>query len=119
MAGGLARFYVVDAEAADDVERGSWAAGLHQDIEDDFGPARKHAADTRLKSAFARFCRRHSIGELPQLWHVVHGEMSLIGPRPLTLRELREFYGETAETPMSRTGCGTDLDKSEDYSPLP
>jgi exopolysaccharide production protein ExoY len=71
--------------------------GWIEQIEDDFGPARKHAADARVKSAFARFCRRHSIDELPQLWHVVHGEMSLIGPRPLTLRELREFYGETAE----------------------
>jgi lipopolysaccharide/colanic/teichoic acid biosynthesis glycosyltransferase len=66
-------------------------------IEDDFGPERKHAADTRVKSAFARFCRRHSIDELPQLWHVVRGEMALIGPRPLTVRELRQFYGETAE----------------------
>jgi len=71
--------------------------GWIERIEDDFGPGRKHAADARVKSAFARFCRKHSIDELPQLWHVVRGEMSLIGPRPLTLREVREFYGETAE----------------------
>jgi exopolysaccharide production protein ExoY len=72
-------------------------AGWVERIDDELGPARKQAADARVKSAFARFCRRHSIDELPQLWHVVRCEMSLIGPRPLTLREIREYYGDSAE----------------------
>ncbi|MDE3166580.1 MAG: sugar transferase [Acidobacteriota bacterium] len=46
--------------------------------------------------AFARFCRRHSIDELPQLWHVAAGAMSLIGPRPMTRAELRRHYGKDA-----------------------
>lgn len=60
-------------------------------------PATKTALDARVTSRFARWCRRHSLDELPQLWHVVRGEMSLVGPRPLTRRELTERYGRSAE----------------------
>jgi len=62
-------------------------------IEDEAGPAQKRAADPRVSGWFARFCRRHSIDELPQLWHVITGEMALVGPRPVTPAELREYYG--------------------------
>jgi exopolysaccharide production protein ExoY len=62
-------------------------------ISDESGPALKGARDPRVRSRFARFCRRHSIDELPQLWHVLNGEMSLVGPRPMTARELRRYYG--------------------------
>jgi exopolysaccharide production protein ExoY len=54
---------------------------------------RKEAADPRIGNGFARFCRRHSIDEIPQLWHVARGEMSLVGPRPLTRLELNLYYG--------------------------
>jgi exopolysaccharide production protein ExoY len=65
-------------------------------IDDHQGPYRKRADDPRVGNAFARFCRRHSIDELPQLWHVVTGEMSLVGPRPVTECELERYYGEDA-----------------------
>jgi lipopolysaccharide/colanic/teichoic acid biosynthesis glycosyltransferase len=53
----------------------------------------KRSCDPRVSSRFAAFCRRHSIDELPQLWHVFRGEMSLVGPRPLTRAELVRHYG--------------------------
>ncbi len=66
-------------------------------INDEAGPSQKHPADPRVQSWFARFCRRHSIDELPQLWHVIRGEMALVGPRPATASELRTYYGSDAE----------------------
>ena len=53
----------------------------------------KDGTDPRVANRFAAFCRRHSIDELPQLWHVACGEMSLVGPRPLTRSEIERHYG--------------------------
>jgi exopolysaccharide production protein ExoY len=61
----------------------------------------KSPCDARITSRFAAFCRRHSIDELPQLWHVVHGDMSLVGPRPLTRSELIRYYGARADELLS------------------
>ncbi|MCC6390489.1 MAG: sugar transferase [Bryobacterales bacterium] len=59
-------------------------------------PASKAAADPRITSRFGAWCRAHSVDELPQLWHAMRGEMSLVGPRPVTAKELEEYYGEHA-----------------------
>jgi exopolysaccharide production protein ExoY len=61
----------------------------------------KNPSDDRVTSRFAKFIRRHSIDELPQLWHVARGEMSLVGPRPLTRSEVTRYYGARADVLLS------------------
>jgi exopolysaccharide production protein ExoY len=71
-------------------------AGWIEYIEEEAAPEPKRADDPRINHWFAAFCRRHSIDELPQLWHVIRGEMALIGPRPMTAREIRQYYDADA-----------------------
>lgn len=85
--------------------RGSFHASPIQYVVDDTGADYKSGDDPRVTSDFARFCRRFSIDELPQLVNVVRGEMSLVGPRPLTDFELKTYYAcDAAEILLEKPG---------------
>ena len=74
-------------------------------IVDSWVPADKSGGDPRVAHPLARWMRRYSLDELPQLLHVVSGAMALTGPRPLTWQELRAYYGEAmAEVLAVRPG---------------
>jgi exopolysaccharide biosynthesis polyprenyl glycosylphosphotransferase len=61
-----------------------------EDLNEAEGPVFKIAADPRV-TPVGRFLRRTSIDELPQLFNIIRGEMAIVGPRPLPVRDVRRF----------------------------
>lgn len=65
------------------------------------------AQDSERLTAFGRLLRSTSLDELPELWNVLKGDMSLVGPRPLLMEYLSIYTPEQArrhEVPPGVTG---------------
>lgn len=60
--------------------------------------------DPRL-TKIGKYIRKTSIDELPQLWNVLKGELSLVGPRPPLLRELEEYTSYDKQRLLVKPGC--------------
>ncbi|WP_127531050.1 sugar transferase [Paenibacillus kobensis] len=64
----------------------------------------KMKEDPRI-TRIGRFIRRTSIDELPQLWNVIRGDMSLVGPRPPIPREVAEYTNHDKIRLKVTPGC--------------
>lgn len=60
--------------------------------------------DAERLTPFGKFLRSSSIDELPELWNVLNGEMSLVGPRPLLMEYLTLYTPEQARRHEVRPG---------------
>jgi len=81
----------------------------------DGGPLFKIKDDPRI-TRVGRFLRKTSIDELPQLWNVLAGEMSLVGPRPFVVHESEQitgWAGRRLETTPGITGLWQVLGRND------
>lgn len=93
------RSMVVDAEARlADLE-----TSRDEDADVDRGVLFKMKDDPRV-TPVGRFIRRYSIDELPQLFDVLRGEMSLVGPRPPLPSEVSEYADDVRRRLLVKPG---------------
>ncbi len=86
------KFYKFRTMVEDAEERKAGLAHLNVIV----GPAFKVTADPRV-TAVGAFLRKYSLDELPQLFNVLVGDMSLVGPRPPTVDEVEQYSTKQAQ----------------------
>ncbi len=64
----------------------------------------KMKQDPRV-TRIGKFIRKTSIDELPQLWNVIKGDMSLVGPRPPLIREVKQYTNFEKQRLLITPGC--------------
>ena len=70
---------------------------------DPFGPSPKSGEDPRLTKV-GKFLREYSLDELPQLFTVLKGDMSIVGPRPLYISQMKEWDGRQKKRLLVKPG---------------
>lgn len=70
----------------------------------DIDESKKLITDAQRLTPFGSFLRSTSLNELPSLWNVVKGDMSLVGPRPLLVQYLKRYTVEQARRHEVRPG---------------
>jgi Undecaprenyl-phosphate galactose phosphotransferase WbaP len=78
----------------------------HPELKDEWERDQKLRRDPRV-TRIGRFIRKTSLDELPQIWNVIRGEMSLVGPRPIVTSEISKYgpyYGLYAIVTPGITG---------------
>ncbi len=71
---------------------------------DERGPDGELLPDAQRLTPFGQLLRATSLDELPELWNVLRGEMSLVGPRPLLMEYLPLYTPEQARRHEVRPG---------------
>jgi lipopolysaccharide/colanic/teichoic acid biosynthesis glycosyltransferase len=68
-----------------------------------FGPSPKSGQDPRLTKV-GKFLREYSLDELPQLFNILKGDMSIVGPRPLYISQIPEWNEEQKKRLLVKPG---------------
>ena len=70
---------------------------------DPFGPSPKSSEDPRLTKV-GIFLREYSLDELPQLFNILKGDMSIVGPRPLYVSQMSEWNEQQRKRLLVKPG---------------